>query len=49
VDAYYGTATYVPMADRARFRITLSRDALIARPVNEQALKAVGEWGQVAE
>ena len=49
VDAYYGTATYLPMADRARFRITLSRDALIARPVNEQALKAVGEWGQVTE
>ena len=49
VDAYYGTATYLPMADSARFRITLSRDALIARPVNEAARKAVGEWGRVAE
>lgn len=46
VDAYYGTATYVPMADRARFEVSLSRDALIARPVNEAALKAVGEWQQ---
>ena len=49
VDAYYGTATYLPMADRARFRVTLSRDALIARPINDEARNAVGEWGQVAE
>lgn len=49
VDAFYGTATYLPMADGARFRVTLSRDALIARPVNDQAREAVGEWGQVAE
>ena len=46
VDAYYGTATYVPMADGARFEVTLSRDALIARPVNEAARKAVGNWRQ---
>lgn len=46
VDAYYGTATYVPMADGARFEVTLSRDALIARPVNEAARNAVGNWGQ---
>ena len=49
IDAYYGTATYLPMADGARFRITMSRDALIARPLNESARKAVGDWGQVAE
>lgn len=49
VDAYYGTATYVPMADGARFRVTLSRDALIARPLNDSARNAVGEWGRVAE
>jgi hypothetical protein len=46
VDAYYGTATYLPMADGARFRITLSRDALIARPINDFARDAVGDWGQ---
>jgi len=46
VDAYYGTATYVPMADGARFEVTLSRDALIARPVNDAARKAVGDWRQ---
>ncbi|MFQ5609566.1 MAG: hypothetical protein ACE5F8_04775 [Woeseiaceae bacterium] len=46
VDAYYGTATYVPMADGARYEVTISRDALIARPVNEAAENAVGEWQQ---
>ena len=49
VDAYYGTATYLPMADGARFRVTLSRDALIARPLNEQAREAVGDWGQATQ
>jgi hypothetical protein len=44
IDAYYGTATYLPMADGARFRISLSRDALIARPVNAAAQNAVGSW-----
>ena len=46
MDAYYGTATYLPMADGARFRVTISRDALIARPINDFAREAVGEWGQ---
>lgn len=45
MDAYYGTATYLPMADGARFQVTLSRDALIARPVNQPAREAIGEWG----
>jgi hypothetical protein len=46
VDAHYGTATYVPMADGARFEVSLSRDALIARPINEAAREAVGDWPQ---
>ena len=49
IDAYYGTATYLPMADGARFRVTLSRDALIARPLNDSARDAVGDWSTVAE
>ena len=49
MDAFYGTATYLPMADGARFRVTLSRDALIARPINDPAREAVGDWGQVAD
>jgi hypothetical protein len=44
IDAYYGTATYVPMADGARFEVSLSRDALIARPANAAARAAVGRW-----
>lgn len=44
IDAYYGSATYVPMADGARFEVSLSRDALIARPANDIATEAVGRW-----
>ena len=44
IDAQYGTATYVPMADGARYDVSLSRDALIARPANDAATSALGEW-----
>lgn len=44
VDAHYGTATYVPMADGAQFDVSLSRDALVARPANDKARQAVGAW-----
>ena len=44
IDAHYGTATFVPMADGARYEVTLSRDALIARPMNDPARDAVGNW-----
>ncbi len=46
VDAHYGTATYLPMADDAIFELTMTRTGLIARPVNEAATSAVGQWGQ---
>ncbi|MCH9693129.1 MAG: hypothetical protein K0U72_01350 [Gammaproteobacteria bacterium] len=46
VDAYYGTATYLPMAHGARFEISLTRTALVARPLNDEARTAVGQWGQ---
>ncbi len=49
VDAHYGSATYVPMSDGARYEVSLSRDALIARPVNDAARAAVGSWGTVGE
>ncbi len=49
VDAHYGTATYVPMADGARFEVSLSRDAIIARPVNDKARDAVGRWETPAQ
>lgn len=46
IDAYYGSATYVPMTDGARFTVSLSRDALIARPANDAARAAVGDWNE---
>lgn len=46
VDAHYGTATYLPMADDAMFEVKMTRTGLIARPVNEAAAQAVGQWGQ---
>ncbi len=49
VDAYYGSATYVPMSDGARYDVSLSRDAVIARPVNNAAREAVGRWGTTQE
>ena len=45
VDAHYGTATYLPMADGARYEVSLSRTALIARPANSRARDAVSVWG----
>jgi hypothetical protein len=34
------------MGDGARFEVTISRDALIARPANEAAAALVGAWRQ---
>jgi len=44
VDAYYGTATYLPMANGARYDISMSRDTLLARPANDAARDALGAW-----
>lgn len=41
VDAVYGSATYLPMADGARYEISVTQSGLIARPLN-QAAKAAG-------
>lgn len=46
VDAHYGTATYLPMAHDAIFEVTMTRTGLVARPANEAAREAVGDWGQ---
>jgi hypothetical protein len=32
------------MADGARYDVSLSRDALIARPANDIARQALGNW-----
>lgn len=40
VDATYGSGVYLPMVDGARYEVTLTQDALIARPANEIAQRA---------
>lgn len=44
VDAAYGSAVFLPMADGAKFQVAISRTGLIARPDNEVARKAVSHW-----
>jgi hypothetical protein len=43
-DALYGSAAYVPMADRAEYVVTVSTSGLVVRPANEPARKALGGW-----
>ncbi len=45
IDTYQGSAAYLPMADGARYAISISRNALLARPANEAARLALGHWG----
>jgi hypothetical protein len=44
VDAVYGSATYLPMANGARYQVTLSQSGLVARPINDAASQAVAGW-----
>jgi hypothetical protein len=44
VDALYGSAVYVPLAEGAEYVVTVSASGLIARPANEAAKKSVGGW-----
>jgi len=44
VDASYGSAAYLPMADGARFRVRMTQSGLLARPLNGPARAAVREW-----
>ena len=44
VDAVYGSATYMPMVDGAKYTVSVSSSGLLARPGNDIARKAVGEW-----
>lgn len=44
IDAQYGSATYVPMADGAVYQVVVSPTGLIARPLNEPARRALGGW-----
>jgi hypothetical protein len=44
VDALYGSAVYLPMADAASYQITVSQSGLVARPLNQAARNAVSTW-----
>ena len=44
VDALYGSATFLPMADKGSYEISASQTGLIARPLNEAARSAVSGW-----
>src|ERR1700677_2933759 len=44
MDALYGSATFLPMADGALYEIKLSQSGLVARPLNQAARDAVAGW-----
>lgn len=43
-DALFGSATYLPMADGAEYEIHATPGGLLARPMNQAARTAVGNW-----
>ena len=44
VDAKFGSATFMPMADGALYAVILTTNGLMARPLNEPAEKAANNW-----
>lgn len=44
VDAVYGNAVYLPMADDAEFLISMTTSGLIARPGNSVAERTIRSW-----
>jgi hypothetical protein len=44
LDALYGSATFLPMADGALYEVKVSQSGLMARPLNQAARDAVGSW-----
>lgn len=44
VDAVYGSAAYMPMANRAQFRVMVSHSGLIIRPSNKIARQTIESW-----
>jgi hypothetical protein len=44
VDALYGSATYMPMVDGARYGVFISASGLLARPQNDIAKEALSGW-----
>jgi hypothetical protein len=44
LDALYGSAAFLPLADGALYEIKMSQSGLIARPLNQAARDAVAGW-----
>jgi len=44
VDAGYGSATYLPMADGAQYTVSMSPTGLLARPANAAAQAVLAHW-----
>jgi hypothetical protein len=44
VDAVYGSATYLPMADGAQYEVVVTASGLAARPLNAAAWDAIRRW-----
>jgi hypothetical protein len=44
VDASYGSAVYLPMADGARYTVSVTTAGLLARPANDAARQALESW-----
>lgn len=44
IDAQYGSATFLPMADGAVYEVKLAYGGLLARPMNIEAQEAVAKW-----
>jgi len=44
LDAKYGSATYMPMADGARYQVSMTRTGLIARPEGAMTESLVRHW-----
>lgn len=44
IDASYGNAVYLPMANGAKYRIAITTSGLVARPINAIAERAINNW-----
>ena len=44
IDARYGSATYLPMQDKAEYLVSITQSGLIARPTNPAGAGAVESW-----
>ncbi|MFT5504089.1 MAG: hypothetical protein ACI845_001251 [Gammaproteobacteria bacterium] len=44
MDAYYGQSIYLPMADKAKFEVSILQTGLIARPINDEARAVLSGW-----